>query len=42
MKDHKEIISSVEQDNIFGVQFHPEKSMASGVKIIKNFIEMKC
>ncbi len=42
LKDHKEIISSVEQDNIFGVQFHPEKSMASGVKIIKNFIEMKC
>lgn len=28
----------IEKDNIFGTQFHPEKSGAIGEKIIKNFI----
>jgi len=32
------IVCSVEKDNIFGTQFHPEKSDKDGLKIIENFI----
>ena len=34
------IVCSVEKDNLFGTQFHPEKSDKTGLKIIKNFINL--
>ncbi len=32
--------SAVEKENIFGVQYHPEKSHDTGAQVIKNFIEL--
>ena len=34
------IVCSVEKENIFGTQFHPEKSDKMGLKIIDNFINI--
>ena len=34
------IVCSIEKDNIFGTQFHPEKSDKLGLQIIKNFINL--
>ena len=39
IKHKKNIIAIVNQDNIFGFQFHPEKSGKSGLKILYNWLK---
>ena len=34
------VVCSVEKENLFGTQFHPEKSDKTGLKIINNFINL--
>ena len=34
------VVCSVEKENLFGTQFHPEKSDKTGLKIIDNFINL--
>lgn len=34
------IHASVEQDNVFACQFHPEKSSSVGMKILQNFLKL--
>jgi len=34
------IVCAVEKENLFGTQFHPEKSDKTGLKIINNFINL--
>lgn len=34
------IHASVEKDNVFACQFHPEKSSDAGIRILKNFVEL--
>ena len=34
--------SAIYKENIFGTQFHPEKSHKNGIKILENFLNIKC
>ena len=34
------IHASVEKDNVFACQFHPEKSSTVGLKILENFLKI--
>ena len=33
-------VSVIEADNVFGTQFHPEKSSRAGMKVLSNFVDI--
>lgn len=37
-----EITSAIQYNNIFGTQFHPEKSQKLGAQVLENFIKIPC
>lgn len=36
----RDFASVVRQDNVYGAQFHPEKSQAIGLKMLENFVKL--
>ena len=39
--DGRNLVSAVKREHVYGVQFHPEKSGESGLRVLKNFLGFK-
>jgi glutamine amidotransferase len=38
--DDRNLVSAVKKEHVYGVQFHPEKSGESGLRVLKNFLSI--
>jgi len=39
--ENHSFVSAIHKNNLYGVQFHPEKSREAGIRLLSNFIKLK-